>query len=229
MPGEQLCQTRGLASSRMDGDGGDPNPTDQAKAGSKKSIRVDERGGPLSVVVSGANIPDSQLLRETIKAVVVEHPKTERHLCLDAGYDNPAGRTAADEAGYVSHIAPTNEKKRRRRPGRRKPRRCVVEGSLAWLSRCRALLVRYNKKVRNYVGLLQLACALLWFRRLHRVMPGRFSYRYLVEPDDPIFGWKGQARKMGLADPLGYRLSTRTTGGFPDRDSVFQQSAVVHV
>ena len=42
-------------------------------------------------------------------------------------------------------------------------------GTLAWLSKCRAVLVRYDKKVANYLGVLQLACALLWFRRQWRL------------------------------------------------------------
>ena len=57
----------------------------------------------------------------------------------------------------------------RRRPGRRKARRWVVERTLAWLSKCRALLVRYDKHDENYLGLIQLACGLLWYRRLHRL------------------------------------------------------------
>jgi putative transposase len=42
----------------------------------------------------------------------------------------------------------------------------VVERTLDWLSKCRAILVRYGKKPEHYLGLLQFACALLWYRRL---------------------------------------------------------------
>jgi hypothetical protein len=35
--------------------------------------------------------------------------------------------------------------------------------------KCRAILIRYDKKAENYRGLIQLACALLWHRRLHRL------------------------------------------------------------
>ncbi|HZO30979.1 MAG TPA: IS5/IS1182 family transposase, partial [Chloroflexota bacterium] len=38
-----------------------------------------------------------------------------------------------------------------------------------WLSKCRGVLIRYEKKAENYLGMLQLACGLLWFRRLHRL------------------------------------------------------------
>jgi putative transposase len=44
----------------------------------------------------------------------------------------------------------------------------VVERTIAWLQKCRGILVRYDKKPENYEGLVQLACALLWFRRLKR-------------------------------------------------------------
>jgi putative transposase len=89
---------------------------------------------------------------------------------LDKGYDNPSGEGAATAACYTPHIRRIGEEARPcpERKGRR-PRRWVVERTLAWLSKCRALLVRYDKHWENYLGLLQLACGLLWFRRLHRL------------------------------------------------------------
>ncbi len=65
------------------------NPTDRGKNGTKKSVLVDQDGGPLAVVIAGANIVDSQLLRATIEAIVIERPEpTTEHpqrLCLDKG------------------------------------------------------------------------------------------------------------------------------------------------
>ena len=149
------------------------NPTDRGKPGTKKSLVVDGEGGPLGAVIAGANVPDCKLLDETIEAVVVDRPdpaEVEQHLCLDAGYDNPSGRAAVQKHGYVGHIRPAREGRReKRRPGRRKARRWVVERTLAWLSKCRALLVRYDKHDGNFLGLIQLACGLLWYRRLHRI------------------------------------------------------------
>ena len=43
------------------------------------------------------------------------------------------------------------------------------KGRIAWLSKCRAILVRWDKKACNYLGLLKLACALLWYRRRCRL------------------------------------------------------------
>ncbi len=127
-------------------------------------------GGPLAVVIDGANVHDSQLLEATIDAIVVERPEPEdvpQNLCLDKGYDNPSGVDAAEEAGYVAHIRRIGEEKKDRRGRKRHPaRRWVVERTLSWLQKCRAILIRYDFHWQNYLGLIQLACALLWFRRL---------------------------------------------------------------
>jgi putative transposase len=163
-----------LGKARFGGGRVGPNPTDRAKSGTKQSVLVDRDGGPLGAVVVGANVNDHLALRATIEAIVVERPEpTEQapqHLCLDAAYDNAPSRAVLEEEGYTPHIRPSKEagQPSRKRRGA-KARRWVVERTLAWLSKCRALLVRYDKHWQNYLGLLQLACALLWYRRLHRL------------------------------------------------------------
>jgi hypothetical protein len=61
----------------------------------KRSLLVEKDGGPLAMVIAGANVPDAQLLARTIDALVVERPEPEpkypQHLCLDKGYDNQTG------------------------------------------------------------------------------------------------------------------------------------------
>jgi putative transposase len=153
------------------GDKVGPNPTDRGKNGTKRSVLVEEQGGPLGVTIDGANVHDTKLLKATIEAIVVERPEPTaaqpQHLCLDKGYDNPTGRTTAAEHRYVPHIRPIGEEKPvLRGKHKHKPRRWVVERTLGWLSKCRAILVRYDKNAFNYLGLIQLACSLLWFRRL---------------------------------------------------------------
>ena len=153
------------------GDGIGPNPTDRARNGTKRSILVEGGGGPLSVVVAGANVHDTKLLQATIEKVVVKRPRPKRNapqnLCLDKGYDNPTGRASAQRNGYVTHIRRIGEETRKngRRRGSR-ARRWVVERTHAWLSKCRGVLVRYEKCSELYLGMLQFACCLLWFRRL---------------------------------------------------------------
>ena len=150
------------------------NPTDRGKAGVKRSILVEARGGPLAAVVAAANVHDTKLLAATLDAVVVPRPEATaeaaQHLCLDKAYDNPTGRAAVAEHRYVPHIRRIGEDKLDATGEKRYPaRRWVVERTLGWLSKCRALLVRYDKKAGNFLGLIQLACALLWYRRLHRL------------------------------------------------------------
>ena len=119
------------------------------------------------MVVAGANVHDTKLLAITLDNIVVARPDTGlEHLCLDKGYDNPTGHEAVAAHGYQGHIRRIGEEKLDSSGEKRYPaRRWVVERTLAWLSKCRAILVRYDKKVSNYIGLIQLASALLWYRR----------------------------------------------------------------
>jgi hypothetical protein len=45
--------------------------------GMKRSLLVEADGGPLAVVIAGANVPDAQLLAATIEAVVLERRSVE--------------------------------------------------------------------------------------------------------------------------------------------------------
>lgn len=136
---------------------------------------VEENGGPLGATIAGANVHDTKLLERTIEAIVVERPEptptNPQHLCLDKGYDNPTGRQAAAHHKYTPHIRRIGEdaEAAKKKSKRSKPRRWVVERTLGWLSKCRAILVRYDKNSFNYLGLIQFACGLLWFRRLYRM------------------------------------------------------------
>lgn len=162
-----------MGKSRFDGGARGPNPTDRAKMGTKKSLLVEQHGGPLAVWIDAANVHDTKLLEKTINAIVIQRPDPEQvpqNLCLDKGYDNPTGDAACATAGYVPHIRRIGEEKLDTRGEKTHPaRRWVVERTIAWLQKCRALLIRYDKKAQNYKGLIQLACALLWYRRLHRL------------------------------------------------------------
>lgn len=124
----------------------------------------------MSVVVAAANVHDTKLLEPTLDAIVVARPKVTprkpQHLCLDKGYDNPTGHAAAEHQDYQPHIRRIGEEKLDAQRRKRHPaRRWVVERTLGWLSQCRAILVRYDKKAENYLGFLQLACGLIWYRR----------------------------------------------------------------
>ena len=98
----------------------------------KRSVLVEADGGPLSVVVAGANVHDAKLLGRTLDAIVVERPEPTpdepQNLCLDKGYDNPSGRQAAADHNYIPHIRRIGEEKLDARGRKRHPaRRWVVE------------------------------------------------------------------------------------------------------
>ena len=136
---------------------------------------MDGKGGILSVTVAGANVHDAKMLATTIADMIVGRPDPAagpQHLCLDKGYCNPTGRDAAAHEHYVAHIRQIGEEKLDRIGRKKHPaRRWVVERAGAWLSKCRAILVRYNKKSSNYLGLIQLAVSMLWYRRALRLGP----------------------------------------------------------
>ncbi len=140
----------------------------------KRSLLVEADGGPLAAVIAGANVPDFKLLEATLDAMVVERPEpTEeapQHLYLDKGYDKQPAREVVERHDYQPHIRRIGEEKKDLEAKKRYPaRRWVVERTLGWLSKCRSILVRYEKKAANYLGLIKVACILLWYRRQHRL------------------------------------------------------------
>lgn len=87
---------------------------------------------------------------------------------MDAGY---AGHEADVESrGYVAHIRPRGEEKKELETNPTfKARRWVVEVAHSWLNRFRKLLVRFEKKSQNYLGLVQFACALIVWRKFMHI------------------------------------------------------------
>ncbi len=144
-----------------------PNPTDRGKLGAKRHILTDQRGNPLAVVITGANTHDMNAATETLDSAVVKSPAPTRyhgqHLCLDKGCGYPEIRSAAIERMYVPHMRRRGEMEK---PVKRyKPKWWVVERSAPWLIRFRKLLIRWEKKAENYLGLVQLACFIMTYRR----------------------------------------------------------------
>jgi len=67
----------------------------------------------------------------------------------------------------IEMIAPhrRNRKKRKTQEGR-KLRRWKIERLFAWLGNFRRLVVRYERKVENYLGLVRLGCIVILLRYL---------------------------------------------------------------
>lgn len=123
----------------------------------------------MAVAVDGANRHDSKLIEPTLNSVQVVGPdpaEVKQNLCLDKAFDNnPRVEELLAGYGYTVHIRSRGEEKadKARIPGYR-ARRWVVERTHSWMNRFRRLLIRWEKKKANYVGLLHLACAFITFR-----------------------------------------------------------------
>lgn len=124
---------------------------------------------PVGLVVAGANRPDMKLVKDTLGSVVVKRPRpTPRQpqgLCLDKGYDYEEVRDTLREFGFTAHIRARGEEAQvlKRQVGFR-ARRWVVERTHRWMNRFRRVLIRWDKKVDNYLAFLHFACALIAFR-----------------------------------------------------------------
>ena len=146
-----------------------PNPTDRAKSGTKRSLHTDGAGVPLGVAVDGANRHDCKLLETTLASSPIERPEPNdeqtQGMCLDKGYDYDFVREMLLELGYEPHVRSRGEEKidLKTIPGYR-ARRWVVERTHSWMNRFRRLLIRWEKKARNYLGFLHFVCAIIAYR-----------------------------------------------------------------
>jgi transposase len=121
------------------------------------------------VAVDGANRVDFQLARVTIESIPIRRPKPAKRdpqgLCLDKGYDYNEIRELAVEFGYTPHIRARGEEAQAiKHEVGFKARRWVVERTHSWMNRFRRILIRWEKKLENYLGLLHLVCAWITYR-----------------------------------------------------------------
>jgi putative transposase len=146
-----------------------PNPTDRSKPGMKDHILVDDRGIPLSIFVTAANVNDHTVLPDLIENYAVVRPMPSvskpQHICLDAAFDNEPTRWTLCREFYFPHIAPKGGRPddAPHHPGGR-AHRWVVERTHAWFDRFRRLVVNWEKSVESRYAFLCLASALIAYR-----------------------------------------------------------------
>ena len=143
-----------------------PNPTDRAKMGTKRHVLTDQRGIPVSVVITSANTHDMKAATETLDSVIVERPLKKQNLCLDKGYDYPEIERESTKRRYVPHISHRGVEKELIKIEYVTKRWIVLERTNSWHNRFRKLLVRYEKKLENYLALVCLACCIIVYRRI---------------------------------------------------------------
>ena len=111
-----------------------------------------------------------------------------QHLCLDKAYNSEQEEQELIKRGYVQeeqelikrgyvlHIPPKRKRDETgeiklitlHRPNRKKysAKRWVIESTNSWHNRFRKLFTRYEKKVENYLGLVQLSCCMIIYRKI---------------------------------------------------------------
>jgi putative transposase len=149
------------------GDDTGRNPTDRGKLGTKRHVLADERGVPIAVETSGANVNDGQMVEQTLDAipgVLQEEGAGPENLCMDKAYDSKKIDDAVESRGINPHT------RRRGEPPligsyKGKARRWVVERTNSWHNRFRGLLVRWERKGQNYRGLVLLASGIIAFQQ----------------------------------------------------------------
>jgi transposase len=135
--------------------------------GSKIMALSDGSSSPLSVHTESASPHEVTLVGPTLERRFLKE-KPER-LIGDKAYDSdPLDEALLDEG--IEMIAPhrRNRKKEKTQDGRklrRYKRRWKIERLFAWLQNFRRLVVRYEYKDENFLGMVQLACIVILLRK----------------------------------------------------------------
>jgi transposase len=170
--------------------------TDRSKLGkTKRHILTDKKGIQLSVVISSsASTHDIKLVTNVVDNIVIhkrpspsyktkttvrERRRKLQHLCLDKAYNSEPEEQELIKRGYV---LPTPYKRKRDEEeeeeeikvitqhcsNRKKhsAKRWVVERTTSWHNNFRKLFTRYEKKVKNYLGLVQLSRCMIIYRKI---------------------------------------------------------------
>ena len=163
------CMDGAMTKAPLGGEKTGKNPTDRAKSGVKRSVLAEGHGIPIGVAIAGANCHDKRLVEGTLESIPIQRPKVTKsqpqNMCMDKGYDYPDTRQLVKEWGYTARIKARGEEveAKKKVPGYR-ARRWVVERTHSWMNRFRRLLIRWEKKAKNYLAMLHFACALITFR-----------------------------------------------------------------
>ena len=161
------------------------NPTDRSKLGTKRHILTDKKGIPMSAVITSANTHDIKAVTDVMDNAVIKQQQLtsptptaktktiKQHLCLDRAYSSKVVEQEIIKRGYVPHMPHkrkrgdnTKDKEKTFQKKYHPRRRWVVERTNSWHNRFRKLFTRYEKKAENYLGLVQLSCSIIIYRKI---------------------------------------------------------------
>ena len=137
-------------------------------------VLADGAGTPLGVHVEKASPAEVKLVEETLAQGRIGSRRARRRrirrLIADPGYDSNGARALLVKRGIEPIIpARSNNRVATHQDGRkmrRYKRRWIIERTNSWLQNFRRLVVRYERKVKNFEALVHLACALITLNRV---------------------------------------------------------------
>jgi transposase len=134
--------------------------------GSKVMAIADRSSLPIAIGMASASPHEVTLVEETLDHAFA--PGLPEKLVGDKAYDSDPLDQALQENWGVELIAPHRRDRRHAtqdgRALRRYRRRWKVERLFAWLHNFRRLVVRYEYHAKNFLGMLQLGCAIILLR-----------------------------------------------------------------
>ena len=133
--------------------------------GTKLMAVADRAGAPVAVYVTSAAPHEVTLVEPTLQSSFV--PVPPERLIGDKAYDSdPLDTRLATQ--QIELIAPHRSNRKNvtqdGRPLRRYKRRWKIERLFAWLQNFRRIVVRYERKMANFLGFVQLATAVILIR-----------------------------------------------------------------
>jgi transposase len=128
----------------------------------------DQRGLPVTAVVTAANVNDTLLFEALLDDVPAVLTPTRRRRCrpgkvdADKAYDHAAKRAYLRRRGITPRIARRGVES----SSRLGAHRWRIERTLSWLSCYRRLGVRWDRSSERWFAFVLLACGLVCFKRL---------------------------------------------------------------
>ena len=135
--------------------------------GTKIMAIADAAGLPVAAHIESASPHEVKLVEATLDSGFTQYAPDR--LIGDKAYDSDGlDQRLLNERG-IDLIAPHRRKRRRHRTQdgrklRRYKRRWKIERLFSWLQNFRRLVVRYEYHAENFLGLLQLGCAIILLR-----------------------------------------------------------------
>ena len=135
------------------------HPTARGQLGATRSVLTEGGGVPVGLAVAGAKRHAVKLVRETSASLPIKWPAPTpappQGRCLDQGDDDAEVRDLRADCEFTAHIrARGEEAKALKQDAEFRARRWVVERTHRGMHRFRRVLIRWDKKVRHYLGVL---------------------------------------------------------------------------